>query len=218
MQNADDLKKTTRRLVTSIAMRDTTIETLTMKYTAYQSEQPIANFHGLRDYYALIKGLSGIPKLDPLLVKRVLARNFAGSEVKPEDIYKSFFPRQADNSKTKSNINIDNDFPSALDSIKANLEDPNARHLLVIGNSDLTIDVLETCLSEVKDKTGGARKTPRIIYGSQFTSDQGPEYAYTVLNTILLCVEEGRPVILKDLQIIYGMILLFLLAEFHLSS
>ncbi|RUS21204.1 hypothetical protein BC937DRAFT_93350 [Endogone sp. FLAS-F59071] len=201
-QGASDLEETTRRLVTSIDLGNDNLATLAREYTKYQHSQPDANFHGLRDYYALIKGLGGHGELTPAVKKSSLARNFGGGQETPDALYRRFFP----STQHPNNHDDDpNEFPSALECIKANLKDAGARHLMVIGESDLTIDVLENCLSAAEgDNAAKELKTPRVIYGSQFPDDQGPAYAYGVLNTILLCVEEGRPVILKDLQIIYG--------------
>lgn len=201
-QSASDLEETTRRLVTSINLGKDDLVTLAREYTNYQHSQPDANFHGLRDYYALIKGLGGHEELTPAMKKNSLARNFGGGQKAPDALYRQFFPSAQHPNNHDDDLS---EFPSALECIKTNLEDIGARHLMVIGDSDLTIDVLENCLSVEGNNTAKELKTPRVIYGSQFPDDQGPAYAYGVLNTILLCVEEGRPVILKDLQIIYGM-------------
>ncbi|RUS34694.1 hypothetical protein BC938DRAFT_479135 [Jimgerdemannia flammicorona] len=200
-QGINDLEETTRRLVTSIDLRSDELSILASEYTNYQLKQPVANFHGLRDYYALIKGLGSHEELTPTVKKNSLARNFGGGQESPEALYHRFFP-SAHNDGDRDDDS--SEFPSALACIKASLGDIDARHLMVIGETDLTIDVLENCLSAEGDDVTRVLKTPRVIYGSQFPADQGPAYAYGVLNTILLCVEEGRPVILKDLQIIYG--------------
>lgn len=202
VQNEKDLEDTTRRLIKENRLNANEITSLAAEYTAYQRNQPVANFHGLRDYYALIKGLGGDEELTPAVMRRSLARNFGGSDEGPEKLFDCFFPRW--NKRVTRNSDSAS-FPSALECIMANLGDANARHLMVIGESDLIIDVLENCLSVANSEASRARKRPRVIYGSQFTEDQGPAYAYGVLNTILLCVEEGRPVILKNLEIIYGM-------------
>ncbi|CAG8632011.1 13033_t:CDS:2, partial [Cetraspora pellucida] len=43
-----------------------------------------------------------------------------------------------------------------------------------------------------------------IIYGSQFPDDFDGDYQYGILNRIMVCIEAGRPLILTDLEIIYG--------------
>ncbi|CAB4440833.1 unnamed protein product [Rhizophagus irregularis] len=44
---------------------------------------------------------------------------------------------------------------------------------------------------------------PVVILGSQFPDDRD-DYSYSVLSRIMMCVEAGRPLILTDLEIIYG--------------
>ncbi|RUS21593.1 hypothetical protein BC937DRAFT_92153, partial [Endogone sp. FLAS-F59071] len=193
IQDIHDLVQTTKGLMI-MSLSDQILSTLARAYHNYQQSQHIANFHGLRDYYALVKSLRG--ELTPSLVQGAVARNFSGGDQRPEILCDKFFPpsifrKFVENSK----------FPQALDCIRASLEDPDARHLMAIGDSDLTIDILANAFSDESRR----RKSPQVIYGSQFPADKdSSDYAYGVLNKILLCVEEGRPVILKDLDIIYG--------------
>src|SRR4051812_7535163 len=93
LQGANDLELTTRGLVSDLHLNDSSLRTLAAEYTDYQRKQPVANFHGLRDYYALIKGLGGNDTLAPSVIKSSLARNFGGGAIPPEDIYRKFFPR-----------------------------------------------------------------------------------------------------------------------------
>src|SRR5436305_231595 len=64
-QDEKDLEETTRRLFGSDRLNADELTVLAKEYTAYQRSQPTANFHGLRDYYSLIKGLSGDEELTP---------------------------------------------------------------------------------------------------------------------------------------------------------
>ncbi|KAF0550871.1 e3 ubiquitin-protein ligase [Gigaspora margarita] len=83
--------------------------------------------------------------------------------------------------------------------IKANLDDESARHLMVIGKSDSIVTILT---HQLIDKG----LDPVVILGSQFQDDQHDQqdYSYSVLSRIMICVESGRPLILTDLEIIYG--------------
>ncbi|CAG8813852.1 12063_t:CDS:2, partial [Gigaspora margarita] len=80
--------------------------------------------------------------------------------------------------------------------IKANLDDESARHLMVFGKSDSIVTILTYQLIE-------KGLDPVVILGSQFQDDQ-QDYSYNVLSRIMMCVEAGRPLILTDLEIIYG--------------
>lgn len=48
------------------------------------------------------------------------------------------------------------------------------------------------------------RQAPVIIYGSKFQEDKSEQYSYRILSQIILCMETGRWLILKDLEDIYG--------------
>lgn len=43
-----------------------------------------------------------------------------------------------------------------------------------------------------------------IIYGSKFQEDKSEQYSYRILSQIILCMENGSWLILKDLEDIYG--------------
>lgn len=47
-------------------------------------------------------------------------------------------------------------------------------------------------------------QAPVIIFGSKFAEDKTEEYSYRILSKIILCMESGRTLILKDLENIYG--------------
>ena len=49
-----------------------------------------------------------------------------------------------------------------------------------------------------------SHQPPFVIFGSKFPEDRSEEYRYRVLSKIILCMETGRTVILKDLEDIYG--------------
>ncbi|PKC52634.1 hypothetical protein RhiirA1_447377, partial [Rhizophagus irregularis] len=80
--------------------------------------------------------------------------------------------------------------------IDSNLNDSDARHLMVISKSDSIVNLLTYQLRR-RDLD------PVIILGSQFPDDQ-EDYYYSVLRRIMMCVEAGRPLILTDLETIYG--------------
>ncbi|PKY63623.1 hypothetical protein RhiirA4_551536, partial [Rhizophagus irregularis] len=67
---------------------------------------------------------------------------------------------------------------------------------MVIGKSDSIVNLLTYQLRK-------RNLDPVVILGSQFPDDQ-EDYYYSVLRRIMMCVEAGRPLILTDLEIIYG--------------
>ncbi|KAG2374013.1 hypothetical protein C9374_011678 [Naegleria lovaniensis] len=145
------------------------------QYLLHQSYQ---NFHGLRDYYSLIKFLakSGYNGLNNELLKVGIERNFGGLDT--NEIIE-LIPRLA--SETPTPI---------TDLVQLNLADKFARHLMVITNGDSALSLLEN--------------KAEVVFGSKFQDDQTEEYNYRVLSRIILCMESGIQLILKDLEQIYG--------------
>lgn len=45
---------------------------------------------------------------------------------------------------------------------------------------------------------------PVTIFGSKFQEDRCEDYSYRILSQIILHMEQGRVLILKDLEEIYG--------------
>ncbi|CAG8574733.1 752_t:CDS:10, partial [Racocetra persica] len=191
--------------------KDAKLEALANSYLEYEKKQPIDNFHGLRDYYSLVKSL-GCSELTPESIKMALARNFGGTN-QMDKLYDEHFVNvlKAFNATNHHQIQF-----SAEDLIKANLKDKNARHLMLIGKSDSIVNILtyklrywNEELSERNDLDAVDNVTswdlePVVIYGSQFPDDCDDDYQYGVLSRIMMCVEAGRPLILTDLEIIYG--------------
>ena len=86
---------------------------------------------------------------------------------------------------------------AAISLIQQNLVDRDARHLLVATKAGSALQILE-------DDIRGKGRPLTVIHGSQFESDQSPDYSYRILSQIILCMERGGFVVLRDLDIIYG--------------
>ncbi|RIB16990.1 hypothetical protein C2G38_2038117 [Gigaspora rosea] len=95
-----------------------------------------------------------------------------------------------------SNWRIDNSKSSRALLVQRQFDDESARHLMVIGKSGSIVTILTHQLIE-------KGLDPVVILGSQFQDDQ-QDYSYSVLSRIMTCVEAGKPLILTDLEIIYG--------------
>ncbi|CAG8475156.1 3381_t:CDS:10, partial [Racocetra persica] len=168
-------------------------------YLEYRKIQPINNFHGLRDYYFLVKSLGSGE-----VAQMALARNFGGTS-QMDELYETHFRKviKAFHGSIDSFKNY-----SIEDLIKANLKDKNSRHLMIIGKSDSIVNILSYKLkqwnNDPKFNDTNLDLEPVVIYGSQFPNDFGGDYQYSVLSRIMMCVEVGRPLILTDLDIIYG--------------
>jgi small-conductance mechanosensitive channel len=79
-----------------------------------------------------------------------------------------------------------------------NLEDRDARYLMLIGNSDFLTYLMEEIFRDQFHNN-------RIMVGSNLESDLNKEeYAFKSLNDIILYVEKGIPIILKGKDHIYS--------------
>ncbi|GBC06549.1 hypothetical protein RclHR1_06900002 [Rhizophagus clarus] len=191
----DDLIDTAEHLSNSKVIgygQRNALELLAKAYYDYEKHgQAIPNFHGLRDYYALVKQLS-LDEMTPENIQMVLARNFGGTE--NNQLYEKYF------GNVLRTFNSHKPWfykPIPIGRlIDSNLDDPGSRHLMVIGKIDTIISLLTYQLKR-RDLD------PVVILGSQFSEDQD-DYAYSTLRRIMMCVEEGRLLILTDLETIYG--------------
>ena len=159
-------------------------------YFEYQERQTHANFHGLRDYYSLIKSLTSCSKFQE--VNTSLQRNFGGLPTELTNIQKIFLDKLENLMPSSSK-----DIIPVTQLIQKNLEDSLARHLMLITSGDSAIGILKQTLDELQKET-------ITIYGSRFEEDLSEEYNYRILNRIILCMEQDCILILKDLESIYG--------------
>ena len=159
-------------------------------YFEYQTQQTHPNFHGLRDYYSLIKSLTGCSNFQK--VDLSLQRNFGGLPGEVTNIQKIFLD------KLKKHMTSDaQEIIPVTQLIQANLEDPHARHLMLITSGDSAIGILKQSLVELDKET-------ITIYGSRFEEDLSEEYNYRILSRIILCMERDCILILRNLESIYG--------------
>ncbi|RUS21992.1 hypothetical protein BC937DRAFT_90712 [Endogone sp. FLAS-F59071] len=171
------------------------LQRIAQAYIEYEKAQKHTNFHGLRDYYAFVKALGKYGgSLSPSTLHFALARNFGGLDDK-EPLWCRFSPIIYDIPGDQ----IGYQDISVLDVITSNLKDTiEGRHLMVIGNTGVVVGILQHVMTS-------QGLDPVVIYGSQLPDDQMTnDYSYGVLNKILMCVESGRPLILSNLNILYG--------------
>ena len=183
VQSERDLDATTKNVLYCLANA----------YHEYQSKQGHANFHGLRDYYSLVKSLPYGSCNDINQISVALQRNFGGIPVESSKVEEVFV------NKLKSQLPANEKGASIPVTIliQNNLDDRKARHLMLITNGDSAIGVLKQNLSQLAKKT-------ITIFGSRFEEDMSDEYNYRMLSRIILCMELDCVLILRDLECIYG--------------
>ncbi len=167
------------------------LQCLAEAYFEYEAHQKHANFHGLRDYYSLIKSLAGCSNFQEVNVS--LQRNFGGLPDELTNIQKTFL----DKLKKQMTSNSQDIIIPVIQLIQDNLLDLRARHLMLKTNRDSAIDILKQSLTQLE-------KEIVIIYGSLFEEDLSEKYNYRILKRIILCMERDCILILRDLERIYG--------------
>ena len=166
------------------------LQCLAETYFEYQNLQTHANFHGLRDYYALIKSLSRCGNFQEVNIS--LQRNFGGLLGEVTDIQKIFLDKLK-----KLMIFSSQDVVPVTKLIQANLQDLHARHLMLITSGDSAIGIVKQSFEKLEKET-------ITLYGSRFEEDLCEEYNYRILSRIILCMERECILIPKDLESIYG--------------
>eukprot|EP00741_Cyanophora_paradoxa_P015457 tig00020892_g14920.t1 len=207
------------RLSRPSILDDARLRGLARAYHEHQTkmkENQFENFHGLRDYYCLVKSLAkalpGTPQETLQTVVRALHRNFGGLSALPSSKLRGQGSRELAQAMIESfvrHLHLDgntrpaggHERPPVLELIRENWIDTEARHLLVASGCDATMGILQKELAPV---LAARNRSLVIIVGSAFPDDVGSEdYMYRVLSRIILSMEAGNCVILKDLNV-YG--------------
>ncbi|PAA67120.1 hypothetical protein BOX15_Mlig008706g1 [Macrostomum lignano] len=167
----------------------------------YFKDQPFENFHGLRDFYYLLKFIcdrrsDGDNQISS--IKEGLLRNFNGDKSSRKQVMRHFedaIPGLKNAEILDHSISSES-VTEAL--INRNLRDSQARHLMLIYESEGCLDLLCFMLSQ-------NHRTFKVMYGSQYEKDQHSEkFTYRKLNEVMMCMETGMVLILKDFDLIYS--------------
>ena len=175
-------------------------------YKNFLKEKSLREFHGLRDFYHLIKNTihylieekktnnnpnENIMEKSYKIGIKSLYRNFDGlkepfnSFEKIKEIFDEFYPEHID---LKPNI---------FDCLEDNIKDNNSRFLLLVMESSISIHLLKN----IMNKMGKAY----VFYnGSQLNEDMNKEkYLEKILFKIQLNLENGDILVLRNMEKIY---------------
>ena len=183
------------------------IENLTKTYFDYKDyiKKNYASrydFHGLRDFYYLIKiAARAMKNEEKKSLERIamesIERNFGGMELdKGNTIFTSIKIFKEIFCKIQNNYVEDINKYDIFNCIKNNLESGNDRYLLLITNKTKNEILIELILKKLK-------KEYKFIQGSKLSEDQSEDYVLDKSQSIISYIEKGEIVILKDLDIIY---------------
>ena len=187
------------------------MKSLAKTYYEFKKEQKEAgfqDFHGTRDFYALLKQVTrefnqnynNYNEMKLPILRDAICRNFGG----------------LDNSITKAleifarNMNLGQEFINPIDNVKLkgsddvislvkrNLSDRDSRFLLLFTNGESASYILDNYLKiDLKERI--------FIIGSEFSNDKNKEeHSFKLLSDIILYMESGNSIILKNLDQVYG--------------
>ena len=191
-----DTGKAIREGFSDSLVPDDLLKDLAVTYFSYQETQPMKNFHGLRDFYSLVKFLcarysKSIAEQEANVKTNVtmtgIYRNFGGLSNNPNAFAKTFKKKPAEFDHVSNVGKL----------IEENLGDHDSRHLMLITSGDSSVGLISGIL-----KSSGRQY--EIIYGSNFEEDMNEEYNYRIISKIILCMEQGVVLVLKDLEGIYS--------------
>ena len=181
------------------------LEALSEAYSAFRGDQQgveeiYKNFHGLRDFYSLIKeackfytknnNKMGHLDLVDKTITYAIERNFGGAAGAAERLKAHF--------RKKINIQSLRLMPiPVLGLIQLNFSDAESRYLMLITKGNFGPQLVANYLSNLKKKF-------TMMVGSQFEQDIGQgEYSARMLSSIITCLEDGTSLIMQGLDNIY---------------
>eukprot|EP00347_Sterkiella_histriomuscorum_P010832 403374756 len=151
------------------------------------------NFHGLRDFYSLIKYIS--PRMNSSeennekVILKGVQRNFGG--LNSNDAISLL--------DDKLNFKYIEDLYSCKPDqlIIENLLDQESRHLMII------TDNFENSLQFIQDQCQKQTREIEILYGSDFPDDQNEDATYEQINEIIFNMESGTLCVFLNLKNVY---------------
>ncbi|MCO5548643.1 hypothetical protein L7F22_002102 [Adiantum nelumboides] len=154
-------------------------------YVKYHAQQAQADFHGLRDFYSLIKSLRlcSSTVFEQEKLAHSLWRNFGGGRSTDIQIFLS------DVEERTNCKGLCSQPPPVMELIRSNLQDPEARHLLLITKGDSASSILQHMMQQDDEFA--------IIQGSSYKDDKNEEHCYLLLGEIILHMEMGRHILLQ---------------------
>jgi hypothetical protein len=160
------------------------------------------DLYGTRDYYSLIKQIArnlnnlnseggnyGQKKQE--IIRKCIQRNFGGTKSSANNFLQIY------NNYSRAD-RIQRDTVSCTDLVVDNLKDTDARFMLIFTSGNSASYILDNHLEDKLDNR-------QILIGSEFEEDKDNEdYMFKILSDIVLYIESGRSLIMKNLDCVYG--------------
>ena len=171
------------------------------------------NFHGLRDFYSIIKSTAKeLSKnnekinddnnniyLDSIAMKYI-ERNFGGLPESVYDLKLKYYQIENNNfdkSKLENNYDI-------IQNITDNLLDKESRYLLLITKNNLGLDLINYIIENINNKNKNEEKfKTKILTKSTFIKDKDEDYIDNILNIIKNEMQTNNLLILNNFDNLY---------------
>ena len=152
-----------------------------------QTDNMMREFFGLRDFYSILKDVSERRfregNLSPDILIQAVRRNFGGKPRELDSILGHFFDALS--------LPIpENQMTTVVDLIKQNMEDKNARHLMLLTKNNAALDIL------FSQELVARRDRTEVLFGSDFPEDKSDLQICLNIQKFKLCMAEGWTVIL----------------------
>jgi hypothetical protein len=179
------------------------IRTLAQSYTEFIQSYEGIHLYGTRDFYCLVKQIAKnlhkastskhVSKdFESNIVKMSINRNFGGKEGSIKNFIRTF------NKFSGEQVYSEEETINCIELVNDNLIDKDSRFMLVFTSGDSASYILEKHLKN--------RLENRIVLiGSEFEDDKNHEgYMFKILSDIILYIESGKSIIMKNLDSVYG--------------
>ena len=174
------------------------LPSLAMAYHSIYTSQRGRDFIGMRDYYCLLKSLRSELQnqndLNSEILSIALCRNFGGKKELLDKVLQTFYTNCFNNNNESSSLELN--YPPIEKLIQLNLNDSNARHLMILTKNNAALPILfgSHLINE---------KFTNVLIGSEFKDDKTELHLITQINQVKLAMAEGKTLILLNHDNIY---------------
>eukprot|EP00439_Symbiodinium_sp_Y106_P061165 s559_g9.t1 len=204
-----DLKTTAGAICEGLNIDAKVVECLAQAYFFYYKDQPVEDFHGLRDFYFFVKALAQTfrtsgPRVSEegrqQAIFRAAFRNFGGL---PPDLRPRYGPcpfLQMQCGRLGLPWHMASEMLSLRSVLEGNLNDKlAARHLLLVCSGGT-----ETAVGLLQDVAQRQDRKIHIMVGSAFDEDKSDRYAFSLLKRVMISMQRGDILVLRGLDVIHG--------------
>ena len=177
------------------------LESLSTAFHTVYTHQRGRAWIGMRDFYSLIKALrSSHTARDPgstmqwAEFMKYLCRNFGGKPDVLQHVLRVFSENLTSSQLGSRPTHMQ--LPSSLELVRSNLQDTDARHLMVLTDHGAALTLLFQC-SVV------AHETSVVLIGSCFSDDMSEYHLISQINAVKRAMHKGQTVILLNCDNLY---------------